>query len=178
MRTCRFYSVKVCSRPSGGCLLPGGCPLRGICSWGVSAPGFWCLLRGGGVYPSMHWGRNPPCGQNSWHTLLKILPCPKLRLRAVKKNPARQCLLSVCHFWCTWDGFSIRPSWTDEHVMGFQIARKLRRILCDNIHIILHHHVLWWWLKRYRFKVTEKKMARFSEKNKLGLFLKWLRIVL
>ena len=26
----------------------------------------------------------PACGQNSWHTLLKILPCPKLRLRAVK----------------------------------------------------------------------------------------------
>ena len=26
----------------------------------------------------------PPCGQNSWHTLLKILPCPKLHLRAVK----------------------------------------------------------------------------------------------
>ena len=25
----------------------------------------------------------PPRGQNSWHTLLKIWPCPKLRLRAV-----------------------------------------------------------------------------------------------
>ena len=25
----------------------------------------------------------PPCEQNSWHTLVKILPCPKLRLRAV-----------------------------------------------------------------------------------------------
>ena len=29
-------------------------------------------------------GYPPPRGQNSWHTLLKILPCPKLRLRAVK----------------------------------------------------------------------------------------------
>ena len=28
----------------------------------------------------------PPCGQNCWHTLLKILPCPKLRLRAVLNN--------------------------------------------------------------------------------------------
>ena len=27
----------------------------------------------------------PPCWQNSWHALLKILPCPKLRLRAVMK---------------------------------------------------------------------------------------------
>ena len=35
-----------------------------------------CLVPGGG-YPSMQWGRPPPPrGQNSWHTLLKILPCP------------------------------------------------------------------------------------------------------
>ena len=27
---------------------------------------------------------HPPCGQNSWHTLLKILPYSKLRLRAGK----------------------------------------------------------------------------------------------
>ena len=27
-----------------------------------------------------HWDQTPPCGQNSWHTLLKILPCPKLRV--------------------------------------------------------------------------------------------------
>ena len=27
--------------------------------------------------------RHPPCEQNSWHTPMKILPCPKLRLRAV-----------------------------------------------------------------------------------------------
>ena len=25
-----------------------------------------------------------PCEQNDWHTLLKILPCPRLRLRVVK----------------------------------------------------------------------------------------------
>ena len=51
-----------------GCLLWGGgvpAPRRG-----VPAPGGW--------YPSMHWGSPPPCEQNSWHTLLKILPCPKL----------------------------------------------------------------------------------------------------
>ena len=28
--------------------------------------------------------RHPPCEQNSWHTPMKILPCPKLRLRSVK----------------------------------------------------------------------------------------------
>ena len=40
--------------------------LGGVCPGG-------CLP--GGVYPSMHWSRNPSRGQNSWHTLLKILPC-------------------------------------------------------------------------------------------------------
>ena len=39
------------------------------------------------MWPTRHAGIPPtPCGQNSWHTLLKILPCPKLRLRAVIKN--------------------------------------------------------------------------------------------
>ena len=54
------------------CLLPGG----EVPPWGGG------LLRG----LSQHALRQtpPPCGQNSWHTLLKILPCPKLRLRAVK----------------------------------------------------------------------------------------------
>ena len=42
--------------------------------------------RHAGIPPAMHAGIPPPipCGQNSWHMLLKILPCPKLRLRAVK----------------------------------------------------------------------------------------------
>ena len=38
----------------------------------------------------------PPCGQNSWHTLLKILPCPKLLLRAViKVNNSDLCFCYV-----------------------------------------------------------------------------------
>ena len=61
---------------SGGCLLPGGClvlgvmsapgvsGLGGVCSGGVSAPG-GCLLWG--WYPSMHWGRHPPCEQDHTH---------------------------------------------------------------------------------------------------------------
>ena len=47
---------------------PGGVPAQG--SGGVSAQGGTC--------PG-----TPPCEQNSWHTQLKILPCPKLRLRAL-----------------------------------------------------------------------------------------------
>ena len=38
-----------------------------------------CLVLGG--YPIMHWGRPPLWTE--WHTSVKILPCPKLRLRAV-----------------------------------------------------------------------------------------------
>ena len=36
-----------------------------------------------------------PCKQNSWHMLLKILPCPKLRLRAVTTSNFLKELL--CH---------------------------------------------------------------------------------
>ena len=71
----------------GTCLAPGGVPAW---SGGVTClvpGGCTYLVRGGGL-PA--WSRgvylvrhSPPCGQNSWHTLLKILPCPKLRLRAV-----------------------------------------------------------------------------------------------
>ena len=90
------------SVPRGGCLLRGVCSPGGggVClvwgglpawSGGVCLPGRGGLVPGGvclpgpgggsgarGVYPSMHWGRQPPppCGQNSWHTLVKILPWP------------------------------------------------------------------------------------------------------
>ena len=94
---------------SRGCLL-GGAWSGGVpCLWGgVLVPGEWCLVPGGGCllwgrclvpggvwYPSMHWGR-PPCERNSWHTLLKILPCPKLRLRAVKnKKPDNLTFITI-----------------------------------------------------------------------------------
>ena len=80
----------VCLLLGDVCLLPAGLLPEGLsCGGGGGQRGAEGLLPGGassqgGGYPSMHWGRPPPCGQNSWHTLLKILPCPKLRLRAVK----------------------------------------------------------------------------------------------
>ena len=86
----------------GGCLLHGG-----VCSWGEGAwcGGVWswvcvCVSAPGGG-GGMHWGR-PPCEQNSWHTLLKILPCPKLRLRAV----TTVCTRKWWHIWMLhqdWD---------------------------------------------------------------------------
>ena len=57
---------------------PRGC----IWSWGVYLVWGWTWSWGGVPAQVL-----PSCGQNSWHTLLKILPCPKLRLRAVTKHP-------------------------------------------------------------------------------------------
>ena len=50
--------------------------------WGVPDPGGCLVPGGGGWYPSMHWDRPPLWTE--WQTGVKILPCPKLRLRAVK----------------------------------------------------------------------------------------------
>ena len=41
---------------------------------GIPSP--WRTARHAGIPPAMHAGIPPPCEQNSWHTLLKILPCP------------------------------------------------------------------------------------------------------
>ena len=64
-----------CSLTMGG-YLPGGVPAQGErgvpAQGGVPAGGGQGLpARGGGYLP-----RYSPRGQNSWHTLLKILPCP------------------------------------------------------------------------------------------------------
>ena len=45
--------------------------------------GGWCCLGGVAVH-NRKWHHNtPPPGQNDWHTLLKIIPCPKFHLRAI-----------------------------------------------------------------------------------------------
>ena len=83
----RWPYAAVCF-PWGWCLL-GGCLLGGGVSWGVWSGGWW-LLQGGpvwGVVVSGLGGKGggyiPACteadtphGQNSWHTLAKILPWP------------------------------------------------------------------------------------------------------
>ena len=38
---------------------------------------------GAGSYTGSDIIQRPPCGQNDWHSLLRMLPCPKLHLRAV-----------------------------------------------------------------------------------------------
>ena len=83
-----------------GVSAPGG----GVCSWGVPALGECLLLGGvcswvclvpGGCIPVCTEG-DPSCGQNSWHTLLKVLPCPKLCLRAVTSCTKMPMLPSLC----------------------------------------------------------------------------------
>ena len=64
-------------RSPGGprwCLLGGACLWfqgGGVCSRGSASEGVWSWR---GV--SQHAMTPPPCEHNSWHTLLKILPCP------------------------------------------------------------------------------------------------------
>ena len=103
----------VCSQggvpgPGGCLLLGGGCTWSqgGVCSGGVSAmgggPGPGGVCSGGCTWS---WGVSalgvylvpggcqvlPPCEQND-KQVQKILPCPKLRLRAVK----------IKHIWRAW----------------------------------------------------------------------------
>ena len=75
-----------CVSAAGGCIWSWrGCAwswgvylvLGGVSSWGVSALGGVPGPRG------CTWSGTPPSLWTEWHTLLKILPCPKLRLRAV-----------------------------------------------------------------------------------------------
>ena len=90
--------------PGPGCVSALGVPGLGP---GLVLGGGGCLVGGGawshGGVVSHHTLRQTPHGQNSWHTLLKILPCPKLRLRAVKSVYHRRLV-------CTWDTKSQIPS--------------------------------------------------------------------
>ena len=81
MHTARLLTVSPSMHCAGGVSALGGCLLWGVvCSWGCLLPGYVCL--GGGIPACTEAER--PCEQNSWHMLLKILPCPKHRLQPVK----------------------------------------------------------------------------------------------
>ena len=76
-------------------------PYRGVSVWAVSVmetpldrdpqtetpqaeTPLWRNIGPGSQTGSNNHTETPtPCGQNDWHTPVKILPCPKLRLRAV-----------------------------------------------------------------------------------------------
>ena len=73
--SCKQECIPVGCVPSAAVAVCWGVSARGVSTHGgVSAQG-GCLPRGR-VYPCMHWGRhNPPPRQNSWHMLVKVLPC-------------------------------------------------------------------------------------------------------
>ena len=77
MRTARSLTI-------GGCTCLGGVPAQeSTCLGGCTCQGGTC--------PG-----TPPCGQNSWHTLLKILPCPNF------VAGSNYCLISSV--WSHWLG--------------------------------------------------------------------------
>ena len=61
--------------PWGSIPTRGGLPARGVPAQGVYLPG-GVPARGCTCQGNIPAGTPLPCGQNSWHTLLKILPCP------------------------------------------------------------------------------------------------------
>ena len=87
--------------PGGRCLLPGGCLVLG-----GPAP-----KEGGGIPACTE--ADPVFRQNSWYTLLKILPCPKLRLRVVimDLNP-KETSLSKLSWFCQFKFDSFLVLWT------------------------------------------------------------------
>ena len=72
MRIARLLPVSPSLHCIEGVPAPGRCLLPGVCSRGGCA---WSPWEG---VVSQHALRQtpPPCEQNSWHMLLKILPCP------------------------------------------------------------------------------------------------------
>ena len=97
MHTTHLLPVSPSMHCSGGGVPAGGYLPRGCTCLGVYLPRAGVPAQGGptqGGVPA--WGGVPAQGvpaqilppgeQNSWHTLLKILPCPKLRLRSVIRN--------------------------------------------------------------------------------------------
>ena len=73
------------------------------------------------------WMQTRPCEQNSRHTLVKILPCPKLRLRAVKLCIYLKC--SSLRHYVTPDsakGLPLTYKWTLSSIrLSFHFNLKL-----------------------------------------------------
>ena len=119
-----------------GGFFPEGCLSRGM----VSAQESVCM---GGV--SQHALRQtPPCGQNSWHMLLKILPCCNFVVDGNKQVAKHMLLFQVkSSIWNFWN-------WDDFH--GKQLLRFSPRICvwkadpCSYLCNHLQGWFLWAWL--------------------------------
>ena len=98
-----------------GCTCPGGCTcLGGVPVWGVYLP--WVCVPAQGV---TCWGVYLPRGYlprysppwTEWQTGAKILPCPKLRLRAVKTEETKKCMESLLVLKGFPDGRRTKGNW-------------------------------------------------------------------
>ena len=125
----RMHSSRMCTVRCSIRLLGGGgvCPVVVCPGRGGVCRGGRCLLRGW-VYSSMHRGRTPRCGQNSWHILVKFyLAATLLRTVITRNHSSRMCttrLSTVCALVVTrcryWLGvpcpMSVCRAWGDPHV--------------------------------------------------------------
>ena len=137
------FTGGVCSvGEGGGAWSLGVCSLEGAWSQGGLLRGVPCLA--GGIPACTE--ETPSCGHNSWHTLLKILPCPKLRLRAVnivkyETTPQFCCNIIVC-----------------------QKAYFKKSEL--NTHILGHDGTVWKWdFPNWKYEATDKRHLKNHKRS-------------
>ena len=115
--------------------------------------------RPGGLYtPAPPPDQAPPCGQNSWHTLLKILPCPKLRLRAVIKH-SKIC----CYLWILFSDLGhlnfkrASRTWLLLAQMGHQLSKlndipeNLNHVLFSTVTIFYYYYSIFFVIVLFSF---------------------------
>ena len=129
MHTARLLTVSPSLYCSGG---------GSACSRGVSAPGGWLLVGvcWGWWYSSMHWGRPPSCGQNSWHMLpKKNYPAPNFVCRRQLESTSVDCQLPTFqpvlgNFKHVWGGGDV----SDEYLYGEQTDREDKNIIFQQLY--------------------------------------------
>ena len=85
----------------------------------------------------MHAGIAPPsCEQNSWHTPMKILPCPKLRLRAVTRLRNGTSFQKACPRHAFRFSLSISILWVDSISLACFVAWIADQILRSFFEVI------------------------------------------
>ena len=139
------------SRMRTACLLPISpsmhCSQGGLPAGGVPARE-WYLPRGVPAWGCTCWGYLPrysPCEQNSWHTLLKILPCPNFVAGGNNSNPHKpasgilsfldissSCLIKqancntdepiLCRLWSIQKG----KKWTSQNLLLIGLSSALQ----------------------------------------------------
>ena len=122
-----------------------------------------------------------PCEQNSWHTFLKILPCPKLRLRAVISTGIRVMTHCVKVKFFFFYFVSSMNSWVNcrcespltlnsiaIELVTADIAKSLFTLNVNvNFAVILHLTLTWcpWWCWRWHRCKVDGHRTRYIFEN-------------